>query len=247
MLKHEIDSEGFAIAERVFLPEEITRLREALCRFRGSPQDCTCLRHVLHHPALREIASDPRLLALAEEILEARSSPITATLYQKTSSRSWVAPWHQDTVLPPPERSRHGGWGGRPDDRARAPRSPEKTLGGVLALRLHLEDSTEDNGPLRVLPSTHLHGILDDVTIHRLAGSLSPVRCVVPAGGVVVMRPLLVHASSRVRGAMPRHVLHIEYTRARDAAGASTLWAQERPGWREPLYRPGHHLHDRPI
>lgn len=41
--------------------------------------------------------------------------------------------------------------------------------------------------------------------------AIAPVDCVAPAGGVVAMRPLVVHASSKASDDQPRRVLHIEY------------------------------------
>ena len=84
-------------------------------------------------------------------------------------------------------------------------------LSQVLALRVHLDDSTADNGPLRVLPATHNLGVLDDDAMRTLAAQIAPVDCLVARGGVLAMRPLLVHASSKSRAAAPRRVLHIEY------------------------------------
>jgi hypothetical protein len=62
-----------------------------------------------------------------------------------------------------------------------------------------------------VLPGTHSGGVLTHDEIQRLASSVAPIACVAPAGGVVAMRPLVVHASSKARGGQPRRVLHIEY------------------------------------
>lgn len=84
----------------------------------------------------------------------------------------------------------------------------------VTALRLHLDDSREDNGPLRVLPGTHELGVLDDAAVQQLARVRTAVPCVVERGGVLMMRPLLVHASSRSQSGRPRRVLHIEYARS---------------------------------
>ena len=81
----------------------------------------------------------------------------------------------------------------------------------VLALRLSFDDSTGENGPLRVLPGTHTIGVLDAHGIHEFSTQIPPVDCIVSTGGVVVMRPLLIHASSKSQGEMPRRVLHIEY------------------------------------
>jgi len=76
----------------------------------------------------------------------------------------------------------------------------------VLALRVHLDESSDRNGPLRVLPGTHLMGVLTDDAIEQLASQIAALDCVVTAGGVVAMRPLIVHASSKIadRGAETR-------------------------------------------
>jgi hypothetical protein len=62
-----------------------------------------------------------------------------------------------------------------------------------------------------VLPATHNLGVLDDDTMHTLAAQIAPIDCLVARGGVLAMRPLLVHASSKSQAAAPRRVLHIEY------------------------------------
>ena len=94
--------------------------------------------------------------------------------------------------------------------------APASALAQVVALRLHLDDSRPDNGPLRVLPGTHALGLLTEFDIARLTTEVSAVDCTVPARGVVAMRPLIVHASSKAERDLPRHVLHIEYSRSLD-------------------------------
>jgi ectoine hydroxylase-related dioxygenase (phytanoyl-CoA dioxygenase family) len=89
--------------------------------------------------------------------------------------------------------------------------APANALSRVLALRIHLDDSTERNGPLRVLPGSHERGVMTDEEIERLVPQTSPVECVVQRGGVLAMRPLLVHSSSKSHDDSPRRVLHIEY------------------------------------
>jgi ectoine hydroxylase-related dioxygenase (phytanoyl-CoA dioxygenase family) len=84
-------------------------------------------------------------------------------------------------------------------------------LAGVVALRVHLDDSTAENGPMRVLPDTHRLGRLSDGRIAELVQSTAAVECLAPAGGVVALRPLAVHASSKSTSAVPRRVLHFEY------------------------------------
>jgi hypothetical protein len=89
--------------------------------------------------------------------------------------------------------------------------APAAALATVVALRVHLDDSTLANGPLRVLPGTYAGGVLTHDDIQRFAGVVPPVECVSSLGGVVAMRPLVVHASSKASDHQPRRVLHIEY------------------------------------
>jgi ectoine hydroxylase-related dioxygenase (phytanoyl-CoA dioxygenase family) len=101
--------------------------------------------------------------------------------------------------------------------------APAGTLSQIVALRIQLDDSTADNGPLRVLPRTHRLGVLTDDEIQVLAARIEPVDCVAAKGGVIAMRPLLVHASSKSRVEMPRRVLHIEYAAADSIAAPLRL------------------------
>jgi hypothetical protein len=61
-------------------------------------------------------------------------------------------------------------------------------------------------------------GVLSDADVARIVRESTPLDCVVPRGGILVMSPLIIHASSKVRGGAPRRVLHIEYARSLDLA-----------------------------
>jgi ectoine hydroxylase-related dioxygenase (phytanoyl-CoA dioxygenase family) len=94
--------------------------------------------------------------------------------------------------------------------------APAWALARVIALRLHLDDSCTDNGPLRVIPRSHTQGVLTD---EQIAGRIqSPVECLTPRCGVVAMQPLLIHSSSKLLTDAPRRVLHIEYADALELA-----------------------------
>jgi ectoine hydroxylase-related dioxygenase (phytanoyl-CoA dioxygenase family) len=76
---------------------------------------------------------------------------------------------------------------------------------------VHLDDSTEQNGPLRVIPGSHLQGVLSDEEVMELVQQREATECLVSRGGVIAMRPLLIHSSSKVQNEAPRRVLHVEY------------------------------------
>lgn len=172
-------------------------------------------RHLLSVPAVASLARDPRLLEMAANVLGCEPHPFGATLFDKSPVANWLVAWHQDTALPFAERRAVPGWGPWSKkagvDYALAPAA---ALAKIVALRVHLDDCTEHNGPLRVLPGTHTLGILSDEQIDDVARRIASFACTVERGGVVMMRPLLVHASSKATEAASRRVLHFDYAAA---------------------------------
>src|SRR5262249_21255954 len=155
-------------------------------------------RHLLGQPAVAAVAQDPRLLALARQFLRTDPLPFRATLFDKSAQANWLIVWHQDTALPLRAQREVAGWGPWSIKAGITyPHAPATALSRVIALRLHLDDSGADNGPLRVMPGTHTFGLLSDEEIARHSEWRQPVDCLIDAGGVVAMRPLLLHASSK--------------------------------------------------
>jgi hypothetical protein len=202
---------GFVVLPGVLENATLTPIAEALVALAGV-QSRAGIRGLLRVPAVRQLASDERLLHIAQEFVGAGPVPFRATLFDKSPIANWLVAWHQDLVLPVTSRVDSREWGPWTIKagvlHARAPAS---ALATVVALRIHLDDSTSANGPLRVLPHTHDRGVLSRGQIEQLSREIAPVECTERAGGVVVMRPLLLHASSKSEGATPRRVLHIEY------------------------------------
>ena len=207
----EVEQRGFTILPFKFLQEEMERLIRDL---EGSPlrRSKAGVRHALHHVVIRNLAADPRLLNVAREILGNEATPFRATLFDKLPRANWLVVWHQDTALPVRERHDAPGWGPwSVKDGVAYAHAPASALSKVLALRVHLDESNAENGPLRVLPGTHVKGILSDDAIEQLVRQTPAVDCLVPQGGVLAMSPLIVHASSKSQSQIPRRVIHIEY------------------------------------
>ena len=206
-----IEETGLTILSGVLRHEYLDRLQEELNQL-APRRSRAGIRHALRLAPVAGLARHPILADLASGVLGAAAIPFRATLFDNSPDANWSVVWHQDTALPLRERMDLPGWGpwsvkeGIPYAHA-----PEAALSQVLALRIHLDDSAVGNGPLRVLPGTHKLGVLTDDRIHELATSVAPWDCVVPKGGIVAMRPLAVHASSKSQTEMPRRVVHIEY------------------------------------
>lgn len=166
----------------------------------------------MQHEPIRNLATEPQLLSLACDILGDKATPFRATLFDKSRLANWLVVWHQDTALPLRQRLEAPGWGPwSVKDGVTYAHAPASVLSKVLAVRVHLDDSNAENGPLRVLPGTHVKGILSDAAIEQLVRQTPTVDCLVPQGGVLVMSPLIVHASSKSHSQIPRRVIHIEY------------------------------------
>jgi ectoine hydroxylase-related dioxygenase (phytanoyl-CoA dioxygenase family) len=169
-------------------------------------------RHLMCHAAVHDVAHDQRLLAIARQFVGPSAIPYRATLFDKSPDRNWLVTWHQDTALPLEQRRDVPGWGPWSVKAGTAyAHAPARALCRVIALRLHFDDSGIDNGPLRVIPGSHGLGVLPDAAIDEVARGTTAVDCLATAGGIVAMRPLLLHASTKTESARPRRVLHLEY------------------------------------
>jgi ectoine hydroxylase-related dioxygenase (phytanoyl-CoA dioxygenase family) len=150
--------------------------------------------------------------SIAREILGQAAIPFAATPFDKSPSSNWLVAWHQGTALPLVKKTEEPGWGPWSiKEGVNYARAPREALEQVLALRVHLDDSESASGPLRVIPETHYDGVLSDSEIRKRASTSQGVECTVARGGVIAMRPLITHASSKAENDSPRRVLHIEY------------------------------------
>ena len=207
-----VEEQGLEIIPQVFEGKELAAVIASL--------DELPLRHgragarnALQIKSVRALAGDSRLINLASNILGGSAVPFRATLFDKSLQANWLVVWHQDTALPVRARQDARGWGPwSVKEGVVCAHAPADALEQVLAIRIHLDDSNEQNGSLRVLLGTHTLGVLSDDETHDLAKKIPPVDCHVAAGGVLLMRPLLVHSSSKAKSQNARRrVLHVEY------------------------------------
>jgi ectoine hydroxylase-related dioxygenase (phytanoyl-CoA dioxygenase family) len=163
-------------------------------------------------PDVRTLAHSEELRTLVEPILGPRWRPVRGIYFDKTLSANWKVPWHQDLTIAVHETREAEGFGPW-STKAGVPhvRPPVAILEQMLAVRIALDDNDETNGPLRVLPGTHRFGRLQPADIASLRSEIPEVSCCVPAGAALLMRPLLLHASSPMTSGKRRRVIHIEY------------------------------------
>jgi len=169
-------------------------------------------RGLLGLPRVAKLARSTRLLDLVRPHLPSEPVPVRGIYFDKNSEGNWLVAWHQDLTLALRKRAHVPGFGpwsikeGIPHVQP-----PVELLEQMLIVRLHLDDADESNGALRVLPGSHRLGRLSAERIQELRAQKLERPCVARAGDALLMRPLLLHASSRSTFARHRRVLHIEY------------------------------------
>src|SRR5215510_4134656 len=209
-----IDRSGFWIEDNIFSDAECDDLIEAApLGLQGRSR--AGARHLMAIPAIEAAAKDERSLRIARRALGDGAVPFRATLFDKSAMANWLVVWHQDTALPLESRNDSAEWG--PWSLKAGilyAHAPAWALSRVLALRISLDASLSENGPLQVIPGSHLAGVLSDDEILGLASTSDNIEVLVPRGGALAMRPLLVHSSSKARSGEPRRVLHLEYADA---------------------------------
>lgn len=218
--RHYVDEfrrRGFAVFGQVLATEDVARLRSAVAsiphgdevRRRRSVYGIRNLLEVC--PAVRELAGNPEIRRFVTPVLGEDAFAVRAIYFDKVPDANWALGWHQDSVISVSERRdapefvawscKAGVWQVQP---------PAEVLAKMIAVRVHLDDCGETNGPLRVIPSSHCHGWLDD-EIDEWKQRVPEVVCVVRKGGVVTMCPLILHASASSQSPDHRRVIHIEY------------------------------------
>ena len=152
-----------------------------------------------------QLSSHPAL----SSFLPASYVPVQCTYCEKSADHNWLVPVHQDLSVPVAERVDDPllrGWSEK--EGTVFVQAPVGLLEQLVAVRIHLDDCTDDDGPLRVIPGTHCHGIIPAQAAAEARQTTPNVLCSAPRGSALVMRPLLLHASSKSSGTSRRRVLH---------------------------------------
>jgi len=211
MVRTELSEKGYQVIANVLTTEEC----DGLIRRLSQPdvkRSKAGARHLMSIPEVAKLAGDHRLADVARAALGADPVAFRATLFEKSQQANWLVVWHQDTALPLQQRFDAPGWGPWSIKAGiHYAHAPDWALSRVVALRAHLDESSSENGPLRVLPGSHRFGVLADEAVYRLPDEIPETQCLVGKAGVLVMRPLIVHSSAKSTAAVLRRVLHIEY------------------------------------
>jgi ectoine hydroxylase-related dioxygenase (phytanoyl-CoA dioxygenase family) len=208
----EVGSTGFAIVEDVLDVASIDRLRMLLESIALHEEGRGGVRNLLDVPEVRELADLEAIMNLVQPILGERAIAVRGILFDKKDGANWKVPWHQDVTIAVRDRidvDGYGPWSIKQDVLHVQP--PASVLEKMLSVRLHLDDCPRTNGALRLIPKSHEDGKLSQRQIEAKSAQHEAVTCEVRCGGALLMRPLLIHASSAAESVAHRRVIHFDY------------------------------------
>lgn len=169
-------------------------------------------RKLLNLPWCIDLACELRERPLIHSLLPEDAVAVQCTLFTKSMEKNWLVALHQDLGIPVAFRVPSlacSGWSEKEGDIFVQP--PLSVLQTMVAVRFHVDECRAENGALRVVPDSHTFGQMSQEEALLARDVSGEITVPVPRGGALVMRPLLLHASSKAKSPSPRRVLHFVF------------------------------------
>jgi hypothetical protein len=220
-----LDRSGFTTIPDVFSVDEVKLIRDAiesaLC---VNPDSSEALRGgksiIGGRNLLKQVSISvtcwrkKNLVDLLKAVLGEECGLVRGLYFDKPPEKSWSLPWHKDLTIAVKQHISGVTEFIKPTLKAGVPHfeAPLSILQRMLTLRIHLDEMNDENGPVQVIPASHM-SLTDNPLQHSTAETIR-----VASGGVFVMRPLLTHCSisSRPGNQLHRRILHLEFAADRD-------------------------------
>jgi ectoine hydroxylase-related dioxygenase (phytanoyl-CoA dioxygenase family) len=220
-IKQDFLEYGFKVIEHVFSEDKVEALINAIERADTSKAtfhksaDLFAIRQFFKEvPQTLPLIFVEKLNGIINDLFGNSYFVVKSIYFDKPEASNWFVPYHQDLTISVDKRVEiegFGPWSVKQNGYAVQP--PLALLESNFTIRIHLDDTDENNGALRVIPKSHFKGIYRPDKID--CGKEMEVSCTVPKGGIMLMHPLLLHASSRTTNNQKRRVIHIEFSNQR--------------------------------
>lgn len=203
-----LNKAGFEIIRSVITEEEITRLRKEADHI-AELEGAACVRHMRKKsPLFHQLAISRQLL----DLLPGEMYPVRSILFDKTTEANWPVAWHQDLTIAVKEQKDVDGYGPWSlKDGVVHVQPPVELLQTMITLRIHLDSTSKSNGALRVIPNSPDAGIIkhSEIESHIFKNEII---CECNAGDILLMSPLILHASKKSQTPNRRRIIHYEYS-----------------------------------
>lgn len=214
----EIRESGFARVDNVFTNEEVENILAAINRadstketFKKS-QDLFAIRQFLKEiPETTDLIFNYKLKNIINEIFGEDYFLVKSIYFDKPETSNWFVSYHQDLTISVDQKIEVAGFGPYTKKHNQfAVQPPLHILDNNFTIRIHLDDTNELNGALKIISNSHSKGIYRP---EKIDWSIEKeVSCNVMRGGIMIMKPLLLHSSNRTSNHQKRRVIHLEFS-----------------------------------
>jgi len=217
--KSELEKNGFSILSNIYTDEEIDLITACI---ENAVQDGNsfmktknlfAIRQLLKSiPELNEILFNNKLSELILALSKSKIFLTKAIYFDKPSDSNWFVAYHQDLSISVNQKAELEGytnWTFKKGQFGAQP--PVQILKDTITVRIHLDKTVAENGALKVIPKSHLSGVVRSDSKEWNVDD--EVICEVEKGGVMLMKPLTLHASSRTTNGKQRRVIHLEFNK----------------------------------
>ena len=216
--KNSIQENGFTVINNIFSNEEIERISEVIQNidtsketFRKS-EDLFAIRQFLKEiPEVKDLIFNDKIKNVIKEIFGENYFVVKSIYFDKPEKSNWYVAYHQDLTISVDKKlelPNFGPWTTKQNQFAVQP--PLNILENIFTIRIHLDDTDEKNGALKVVKKSHSKGIYRPETIDWNVETEEI--CNVEKGGIMIMKPLILHGSNRTTNGQKRRVIHIEFS-----------------------------------
>ncbi len=217
--KIELEKNGYSILTNLYSDNEINQILNCIDNAEQNKnsflktKDLFAIRQLIKNiPELTDLLFNKKLAKLISELSDFEYFLTKGIYFDKPSTSNWFVAYHQDLSISVNKKANvenYINWTSKKDQYGVQP--PIKILQDTITIRVHLDDTNKDNGALKVIPKSHLQGIIRieskdwDIKTEHI--------CEVKKGGAMLMKPLILHASNRTTNNKRRRVIHLEFNK----------------------------------
>ena len=216
--KDELLKNGFTTIGEVYSSQEIENILTLISyadtsksTFRKSSDLFAIRQFVKEIPEAIDIIFNGNLRSIISQIFGNDYFLVKSIYFDKPEASNWYVSYHQDLTISVDrklELTGFGPWTTKQNQYAVQP--PIEILQNIFTVRIHLDDTNGENGALKVVPKSHTKNIYRPETIDWSIET--ETICEARKGGIMIMKPLLLHSSSRTVNNKKRRVIHLEFS-----------------------------------
>ncbi len=211
----QLENNGTSMLNRVYTQREVRKAKAIIDKHLKAIKKAKHANRDLFTeiPELNTLLFNKNLKSIVKHI-DPKAQLVKVIYFDKPPTDNWYVTWHQDLTIEVKNKKAvkgYKGWTKKEDRFGVIP--PEDVLKSVFTLRVHLDDTSQKNGGVRVVPGSHKKELSkSEIGVITENSVAMPVD--IPEGGVHVMSPLVLHASSKSKSQRRRRILHLEFSSA---------------------------------